>query len=230
MVLDAKRLMQLLPSLPALPSRRDALAIFAGPGGAGKTTIAAAYAREHNATLVSQDLFLFDEKDRLGPGLAQKYDMVSFVRAVEALARGEPVQIVPFDVERRRRHGTLLLEPRPGGIVVEGVTVLQPWRIRRLAALSFFVTAAPADRAARQLLRHSHENWYRGWTLERLLQRILTNLQLEPIIMRQADLALYILDTTNDPPVLARRRPRRLGRSRVHSSRHRRRAVVVIGR
>jgi uridine kinase len=139
---------------------------IAGGTGSGKSWLAGFVQRKlgARATVISQDWYY---KDATTTDPAQgrtnnfdhprAFDMPLLVTHLEALRRGEAIEVPQYDyVTHARAPRTCRLEPAPL-IVLEGILVLHSAAVRRRLDHSVFVEAAADIRLIRRLRRDATE-------------------------------------------------------------------------
>ncbi len=140
-----------------------------GPGGAGKSTLAAALARRLAAAVVAGDDFyrVLDPLVRLAldpQGGAMQYFDWERLRAevLEPLREDRPARYRRFDWERERLGAEV--EVPPGGLVlVEGVYTFRP-ELQQFYDWSFLVDSPHEERLRRQRARGENEDsWIARW-------------------------------------------------------------------
>ena len=149
-----------------------------GGTGAGKTTLAQGIAERMGATnvaIIQQDSYYLDRSsmplsDRRKSNFDHPaaFDMDLLVSHVEQLKQGRPIERPVYCYKTHTRlQGTVIVEP-VSVVVLEGILVLHPPRLRRLLDLRIYVDA-PADvRFIRRLRRDMRE---RNRTVDEVIEQ-----------------------------------------------------------
>jgi uridine kinase len=156
-------------ALRSLRSRQPiVLAAIDGPGGAGKSTLAAALARSLGAVVVAGDDFyrVLDPAERLALGPEGGY-MLYFdwerlqAQVLQPLRSGRGARYERFDWTLQRL-GAVVEVPSPGVILVEGVYSFRP-ELRCFYDWSILVEAPREERLQRVRARGENEDWIERW-------------------------------------------------------------------
>jgi uridine kinase len=152
----------------------------AGGSGSGKSTVTRqvlASIGPEMASVVYQDDYYLDQT-HLSPEVRRKtnydhpqaFDWPLMVQHVQALCRGEPIDMPRYDfAEDNRSSQTLAVKPAPV-IVIEGLFALFDADLRRLMSLKLFVDTAADVRFIRRLQRDMAE---RGRSTESVINQYL---------------------------------------------------------
>ena len=148
-----------------------------GGSGAGKTTLAdllcARFDSErilrlpHDAYYRDLDHLSPDGKKSVNFDHPDALDTDDLIRDMEALIRGESVEIPVYDFSLHRRTGRMTVQPAPV-ILLEGILVFENPRLRRLLDIKVFVHVDEDIRLSRRLARDIRE---RGRDLESVLEQ-----------------------------------------------------------
>jgi uridine kinase len=164
--------------------KRPVVLGVAGGTGSGKTSVARAILRavgRERLAFLAQDSYYRDIPWE-SPTQLQEHnfdhpaavDTELLVAHVEALRRGEPVEVPVYDFVRHRRTGeTLRVEPRPV-VLVEGILLYVEPDLRRLFDFKIYVDTDADVRLIRRLQRDIAE---RGRTMEDVLRQYLATVR-----------------------------------------------------
>jgi uridine kinase len=150
----------------------------AGGSGSGKTTVVRRIVEslgDNQVTVLEHDRYYRDRSDlRLEERAALNYDHPDsletdlMVRHLEALRRGEPVEVPVYDFTRYARvAATDTAQPRRA-IIVEGILIFTDAALRRLLDVKVFVDADDDIRFIRRLRRDVAD---RGRTMESVIEQ-----------------------------------------------------------
>jgi uridine kinase len=174
----------------------------AGGSGSGKSTVTRqvlASIGPDMATVVYQDDYYLDqthlspeERRKVNYDHPQAFDWPLMVQHLQALCRGEAVEMPSYDftLYNRASH-TVTVKPAPV-IVVEGLFALYDADLRKLMSLKIFVDTAPDVRFIRRLQRDMAE---RGRSAESVINQYMDTVRpmhkqfIEPT-KRRADVIL----------------------------------------
>ena len=156
----------------------------AGGSGSGKTTVVRRIVeslRPEEVVLLEHDNYYRDAPDlRLEERAALNYDHPDsletdlLVRHLQALKRGEAVEVPRYDFALySRRRETLHCEPRRA-IIVEGILIYTDRTLRELMDVKVFVDADADTRFIRRLQRDVGE---RGRTMESVIEQYLATVK-----------------------------------------------------
>ncbi len=156
----------------------------AGGSGSGKTTVVRRIAQTlgpERVTVLEHDRYYNDRKDlRLEERAQLNYDHPDsletdlMVQHVQALLRGEVVELPTYDFTMHaRRSTTERAEPR-AAIIVEGILIYTHPALRDLMAVKVFVDTDADTRFIRRLTRDVAE---RGRTMESVIEQYLTTVK-----------------------------------------------------
>jgi len=137
-----------------------------GGSGAGKTTLSDELCRRFagpEILRIPHDAY-YRDLDHMAPALRRAVnfdhpdalDTQALVRDLEALCRGNPVEIPRYDFSSHSRAGTRLIEPA-AVILLEGILVLSDSRLRSLLDIKVFVDVDEDLRLSRRLERDIKE-------------------------------------------------------------------------
>lgn len=148
---------------------------IAGGTGSGKTTIAQAFAARTAALLVSHDRYYRDCPDPAHTNFdhPDAVETSLLVDHVDALVRGEAVDLPDYDFATHRRIPGRQARPRPI-LVVEGILVLSDPVLRSRCDLTVFVRCPDDVRLLRRMLRDCA---HRGRTLESVAGQYLASVR-----------------------------------------------------
>lgn len=159
--------------------RPKALVAIAGGTGSGKTSIAnkIVAALPDHVTLLSHDMYYRDnrhlpmaERIRLNYDHPDSFDNELFIRHLQELKRGRPVERPCYNFNTHlREERTVRVEPR-AIVLVEGILVLLDPELRRLFDLKIFIDTDADVRILRRISRDIHE---RGRSLESVMAQYL---------------------------------------------------------
>jgi uridine kinase len=150
----------------------------AGGSGSGKTTVVRRIVESlgnDQVTVLEHDRYYRDRSDlRLEERAALNYDHPDsletdlMVRHLEALRRGEPVEVPVYDFTRYARiAATDTAQPRRA-IIVEGILIFTDAALRRLLDVKVFVDADDDIRFIRRLRRDVAD---RGRTMDSVIEQ-----------------------------------------------------------
>ena len=150
----------------------------AGGSGSGKTTVVHRIVESlgnDQVTVLEHDRYYRDRGDlRLEERAALNYDHPDsletdlMVRHLEALRRGEPVEVPVYDFARYARVGaTVTAQPRRA-IIVEGILIFTDAALRKLLDVKVFVDADDDIRFIRRLRRDVAD---RGRTMDSVIEQ-----------------------------------------------------------
>jgi uridine kinase len=159
---------------------RNILIGVAGGTGSGKTTVTRAVKEcfgDSEVVLLEQDFYYkanahlpFEERARVNYDHPDAFDTDLLVEHVRKLVAGEAIEKPVYDyVQHTRREETTRVEPAHV-IILEGILVLEPPRLRDLMDIKIFVDTEADVRIIRRLLRDMRE---RGRTLESVIDQYL---------------------------------------------------------
>lgn len=163
-----------------VPHNKPFVIGVAGGSGSGKSTVTRemlACIGPDKAVVVMQDDYYLDQT-RLSPEERHKtnydhpqaFDWPLMVQQVQALCRGEPINMPVYDFTQHNRSSqTMTVKPAPV-IVVEGLFALFDAQLRELMSLKVFVDTAADVRLIRRLQRDTSE---RGRSAESVIQQYL---------------------------------------------------------
>jgi uridine kinase len=152
----------------------------AGGSGSGKTTVAARVreaAAGRTVAVLHHDSYYHDnsqvpeaDRARLNYDHPDAFETSLLIRHLEALRRGEPVDVPVYDYTCHcRLPQTRRLEPADI-IFVEGILVLEPPQLRELMDIRIFVDVDADERLIRRLRRDIRE---RGRSFESVVKQYL---------------------------------------------------------
>lgn len=138
-----------------------------GGTGAGKTTLATGIAERvgaGRAVIIFQDSYYLDrsdmplsERSKVNFDHPDAFDMELLISQMEQLKSGQPIEQPVYDYRAHTRsHETRTIEPTDF-VVLEGILVLHPPRLRRLMDLKVYVDAPDDVRFVRRLQRDMRE-------------------------------------------------------------------------
>jgi uridine kinase len=165
-------------------SSRSVIVGVAGGSGSGKTTVVRRIVESlgnDQVTVLEHDRYYRDRSDlRLEERAALNYDHPDsletdlMVRHIEALRRGEPVDVPVYDFARyARTTATETAQPRRA-IIVEGILIFTDAALRNLLDVKVFVDADDDIRFIRRLRRDVAE---RGRTMESVVEQYLNTVK-----------------------------------------------------
>ena len=174
----------------------------AGGSGSGKSTVTRqvlASVGPDMASVLYQDDYYLDqshmspeERRKTNYDHPQAFDWPLMVQHLQALRRGEPIEMPSYDfTQDNRASKTIHLKPAPV-IVVEGLFALYDADLRKMMSLKIFVDTAPDVRFIRRLQRDMAE---RGRTAESVINQYMDTVRpmhkqfIEPT-KRRADVIL----------------------------------------
>jgi uridine kinase len=174
----------------------------AGGSGSGKSTVTrqvlASIGPEMAAVVMQDDYYL--DQTHMSPEARRKtnydhpqaFDWPLMVQHLQALRRGEPIEMPTYDFTAHNRASkTIHLKPAPV-IVVEGLFALYDADLRKMMSLKIFVDTAPDVRFIRRLQRDMAE---RGRSAESVINQYMDTVRpmhkqfIEPT-KRRADVIL----------------------------------------
>ncbi len=167
-----------------MPNSAPVFLGVAGGTGSGKTTVARAILHgvgKDRLAFIAQDSYYrqieWENPEQLA---AHNFDHPSsidtelLVSHLEALKRGEAVEVPVYDfVHHRRKSETLRMEPRRV-VLVEGILLLAEPQIRELLDFRIYVDTDADVRLKRRILRDIHE---RGRDLDDVLRQYMTTVR-----------------------------------------------------
>jgi len=150
----------------------------AGGSGSGKSTVTRqvlASVGPEMATVVYQDDYYLDQthmsveaRRKTNYDHPQAFDWPLMVQHLQALRRGEPIEMPRYDfTQDNRASQTITVKPAPV-IVVEGLFALFDADLRKMMSLKIFVDTAPDVRFIRRLQRDMAE---RGRSAESVINQ-----------------------------------------------------------
>jgi uridine kinase len=152
----------------------------AGGSGSGKTTVVRRIVEsigDEQVTVLEHDRYYRDRNDlRLEERAALNYDHPDsletdlLVQHVEALRRGEAVQVPTYDFARHARQSETRLVAPHRAIIVEGILIYTDAALRRLMDVKVFVDTDDDTRFIRRLQRDIAE---RGRTVASVIEQYL---------------------------------------------------------
>ncbi len=153
---------------------------IAGGSGSGKTTVAhrvreAAPGKtvliiHHDSYYTDNSHLPFEERARINYDHPAAFETPLLVRHIEALRRGEAVEMPVYDyTTHSRRPETARVEPADI-IFVEGILVLEDERLRGIMDIRLFVDVDADERFIRRLRRDTCE---RGRSVESVMEQYL---------------------------------------------------------
>lgn len=153
---------------------------IAGGSGSGKTTVAhrvreAAPGKtiliiHHDSYYTDNSHLPFDERARINYDHPAAFETPLLVRHIEALRRGEAVEMPVYDyTTHSRRPETVRVEPADI-VFVEGILVLEDERLRGIMDIRLFVDVDADERFIRRLRRDTCE---RGRSVESVMEQYL---------------------------------------------------------
>jgi len=156
----------------------------AGGSGSGKSTVTrevlASIGPEMAAVVMQDDYYLDqthlspEERRKTNYDHPQAFDWPLMVQQVQALCRGEPIDMPSYDFTLDNRASqTTPLKPAPV-IVVEGLFALFDAKLREMMSLKIFVDTAADVRFIRRLQRDISE---RGRSTESVIQQYLNTVR-----------------------------------------------------
>jgi uridine kinase len=165
-------------------SPRSVIVGVAGGSGSGKTTVVRRIVESlgnDQVTVLEHDRYYRDRSDlRLEERAALNYDHPDsletdlMVRHIEALRRGDPVDVPVYDFARyARTTATETAHPRRA-IIVEGILIFTDAALRNLLDVKVFVDADDDIRFIRRLRRDVAE---RGRTMESVVEQYLNTVK-----------------------------------------------------
>ena len=165
-------------------SPRSVIVGVAGGSGSGKTTVVRRIVESlgnDQVTVLEHDRYYRDRSDlRLEERAALNYDHPDsletdlMVRHIEALRRGDSVDVPVYDFARYARlPATDLAQPRRA-IIVEGILIFTDAALRNLLDVKVFVDADDDIRFIRRLRRDVAE---RGRTMESVVEQYLNTVK-----------------------------------------------------
>jgi uridine kinase len=174
----------------------------AGGSGSGKSTVTrqvlASIGPEMASVLYQDDYYLDqshmspEERRKTNYDHPQAFDWPLMVQHLQALRRGEPIEMPSYDfTQDNRASKTITVKPAPV-IVVEGLFALYDADLRKMMSLKIFVDTAPDVRFIRRLQRDMAE---RGRTAESVINQYMDTVRpmhkqfIEPT-KRRADVIL----------------------------------------
>ncbi len=174
----------------------------AGGSGSGKSTVTrevlASIGPEMAAVVMQDDYYLDqthlspDERRKTNYDHPDAFDWPLMMQHVQALRRGEPIEMPEYDFAQHNRSSTTItVKPAPV-IVVEGLFALYDADLRKMMSLKIFVDTAPDVRFIRRLQRDIAE---RGRSTESVIAQYLETVRpmhkqfIEPT-KRRADVIL----------------------------------------
>ncbi len=156
---------------------------IAGGTGSGKTTLARHIADEfgdrmvvitHDSYYRAQNDKTYEERCHQNYDHPDAFETDLLCRHLEALCRGEAVDIPVYDYTVHNRSGaTTHVEPR-SVIVLEGILLFSDIALRELMDLKIFVDTDADERILRRIIRDTEE---RGRTLESVIDQYLTTVK-----------------------------------------------------
>lgn len=152
----------------------------AGGSGSGKSTVTrevlTSIGPEMAAVVMQDDYYLdqsalsFDERCQTNYDHPQAFDWPLMMQQVQALCRGEPIEMPLYDFTLHNRSAkTITVKPSPV-IVIEGLFALYDADLRSLMSLKVFVDTAADVRFIRRLQRDISE---RGRSTESVIHQYL---------------------------------------------------------
>ncbi len=153
---------------------------IAGGTGSGKTTVAHRVreaAPGKTVLIIHHDSYYYDhahlsleERARINYDHPEAFETDLLVRDLEALRRGEPIEIPLYDyATHSRRRETTRLEPADI-VFVEGILVLEDERLREMMDIRIYVDVDADERFIRRLRRDIAE---RGRTVQSVMEQYL---------------------------------------------------------
>ncbi len=150
----------------------------AGGSGSGKTTVVRRIVDslgDDQVTVLEHDRYYRDRSDlRLEERAALNYDHPDsletdlMVRHLEALRRGEPVDVPVYDFARYARVAAVETAQPRRAIIVEGILIFTDAALRRLLDVKVFVDADDDIRFIRRLRRDVSD---RGRTMDSVIEQ-----------------------------------------------------------
>ncbi len=150
----------------------------AGGSGSGKTTVVRRIVEslgDDQVTVLEHDRYYRDRSDlRLEERAALNYDHPDsletdlMVRHLEALRRGEPVDVPVYDFARYARLAAVETARPKRAIIVEGILIFTDAALRRLLDVKVFVDADDDIRFIRRLRRDVSD---RGRTMDSVIEQ-----------------------------------------------------------
>lgn len=167
-----------------MPNSAPVFLGVAGGTGSGKTTVARAILHgigKDRLAFIAQDSYYrqieWENPEQLAThnfDHPSSIDTELLVSHLEALKRGEAVEVPVYDfVHHRRKSETLRMEPRRV-VLVEGILLLAEPQIRELLDFRIYVDTDSDVRLKRRILRDIHE---RGRDLDDVLRQYMTTVR-----------------------------------------------------
>lgn len=155
---------------------------IAGPTGSGKSTFVKMLSRRfHNQILqIPSDMYYKDqsnlppkERNKANMDCPQSMDLNLLLEHIKKLKSNQPIEQPIYDfASHARKSETLLLTPKPV-IIVEGLLILNPKKLRQQFDLKIYIEVDSDLRLARRVLRDVLEK--RSPTLEAAINQYLTS-------------------------------------------------------
>jgi len=156
----------------------------AGGSGSGKTTVVRRIAQTlgpERVTVLEHDRYYNDRKDlpleeraQLNYDHPDSLDTDLMVAHVQALLRGEDVELPAYDFTMHARRPTTKRAESRQAIIVEGILIYTHAALRDLCAVKVFVDTDADTRFIRRLTRDVAE---RGRTVESVVEQYLTTVK-----------------------------------------------------
>ena len=163
---------------------RPILIGIAGGTGSGKSTVARAIFEslpEKNIAILQQDAYYKDQsslsfEDRVKTNYDHPlaFDNDLLIDHLKQLLAGKPIQQPQYDFSIHNRMKETLLVESKDIIILEGIMILEDWRLRELMDIKIFVDTDADVRIIRRIIRDIEE---RGRTLDSVIKQYLTTVK-----------------------------------------------------